>query len=77
MTQLYYDEYIKQWDALLADVAVVPFDGVEKGARVANVLAAPDSPLKAFMLAASQETTLGTVKTGGSLVEQGVGALGN
>ncbi|ALL66859.1 IcmF-related protein [Paraburkholderia caribensis MBA4] len=77
MTQLYYDEYIKQWDALLADVAVVPFDGVEKGARVANVLAAPDSPLKAFMLAASQETTLGTVKTGGSLVEQGAGALGN
>lgn len=77
MTQLYYDEYIKQWDALLADVAVVPFDGVEKGARVANVLAAPDSPLKAFMLAASQETTLGTVKTGGSMVEQGVGALGN
>jgi type VI secretion system protein ImpL len=77
MTQLYYDEYIKQWDALLAEVAVVPFDGVEKGARVANILAAPDSPLKAFMLAAAQETTLGSVKTGGSLVEQGVGALGN
>ncbi|BCG01804.1 type VI secretion protein IcmF (plasmid) [Paraburkholderia sp. PGU19] len=77
MTQLYYDEYIKQWDALLADVAVVPFDGVEKGARVANVLAAPDSPLKAFMVAASQETTLGTVKTGGSLAEQGAAVLGN
>ncbi|MBN3752010.1 type VI secretion system membrane subunit TssM [Paraburkholderia sp. Tr-20389] len=77
MTQLYYDEYIRQWDALLADVAVVPFDGVEKGARVANVLGAPDSPLKAFMLAAAQETTLGTVKTGGSLAEQGVSALNN
>ncbi|MEM5342182.1 type VI secretion system membrane subunit TssM [Paraburkholderia azotifigens] len=77
MTQLYYDEYIRQWDALLADVAVVPFDSVEKGARVANVLAAPDSPLKAFMLAAAQETTLGTVKTGGSLAEQGVSALNN
>jgi type VI secretion system protein ImpL len=77
MTQLYYDEYIKQWDALLADVTVVPFDGVEQGARVASVLAAPDSPLRGFMLAAAQETTLGTVKTGGSLAGQGVAALGN
>ncbi|SEJ19330.1 type VI secretion system membrane subunit TssM [Paraburkholderia diazotrophica] len=77
MTRLYYDEYIRQWDALLADIDVVPFDGVEKGARVANLLAAPDSPLRALMLAAAQETTLGTVKTGGSLAGQGVAALGN
>jgi type VI secretion system protein ImpL len=75
MTQLYYDEYIRQWDALLNDIDVVPIDGVEKGVRVANVLSAPDSPLRALMLAAAQETTLGTVKTGGSLSEQGVAAL--
>ncbi|WP_118178749.1 type VI secretion system membrane subunit TssM [Paraburkholderia phosphatilytica] len=75
MTAKYYDEYIRQWDALLNDIATVPFNGVETGARVANVLAAPDSPLRAFTLAAAQETTLGTVKTGGSLTEQGVAAL--
>jgi type VI secretion system protein ImpL len=75
MTSKYYDEYIRQWDALLNDIDVVPFDGVEKGARVANVLSAPDSPLRALTLAAARETTLGSVKTGGSLTEQGVAAL--
>jgi len=75
ITRLYYDEYIRQWDALLNDIDVVPFDGVEKGARVANLLAAPDSPLRSLMLAAAQETTLGNAKTGGSLTEQGVAAL--
>jgi type VI secretion system protein ImpL len=75
ITRLYYDEYIRQWDALLNDIDVVPFDGVDKGARVANLLAAPDSPLRSLMLAAAQETTLGTAKTGASLTEQGVAAL--
>ncbi|MEC5408476.1 type VI secretion system membrane subunit TssM [Paraburkholderia sp. MPAMCS5] len=75
ITRLYYDEYIRQWDALLNDVDVVPFDGIEKGARVANLLAAPDSPLRSLMLAAAQETTLGTTKTGASLAGQGVAAL--
>ena len=75
MTQLYYDAYIRQWDALLNDIHVVPFDGIEQGARVANALTAPDSPLRALMLAAAQETTLSTVKTGGSLAEQGTAAL--
>ncbi|MGA9917831.1 MAG: type VI secretion system membrane subunit TssM [Paraburkholderia sp.] len=75
ITRLYYDEYIRQWDALLNDIDVVPFDGVEKGARIANLLAAPDSPLRSLILAAARETTLGAVKTGGSLAEQGVAAL--
>lgn len=56
---LYYDDYIAQWDALLADVAVRPFDTMEQGARVANLLGGADSPLRKFLLAASRETTLG------------------
>ncbi|KVP58471.1 type VI secretion protein [Burkholderia ubonensis] len=75
MTRLYYDEYIRQWDALLNDVDVVPIDGVEKGVRIANALAAPDSPLRLLVLAAAQETTLGNAKTGGSLADEGVAAL--
>ncbi len=74
MTRLYYDDYISQWDAFLGDITLVPFDGVDKGARAANMLGAPDSPLRALMLAASQETTLGTGKA--SAAEQGVAALG-
>ncbi|KVQ05126.1 type VI secretion system membrane subunit TssM [Burkholderia ubonensis] len=74
MTRLYEDEYIRQWDALLNDVDVVPFDSAEKGARIANALAAPDSPLRLLVLAAAQETTLSNAKTV-SVAEQGVAAL--
>ncbi|KVZ32075.1 type VI secretion protein [Burkholderia ubonensis] len=75
MTGLYYNEYIRQWDALLDNIGVVPIDGVETAARIANALAAPDSPLRLLVLAAGQETTLGNAKAGGSLAEQGVAAL--
>ncbi|PVX75211.1 type VI secretion system membrane subunit TssM [Paraburkholderia unamae] len=61
MTQLYYDEYIREWDALLGDIDVVPFDGIDKGARVAYALGNADSPLRAVMVAAAQETTLGNI----------------
>jgi len=57
--RLYYDDYIAQWDALLADVAVRPFDTMEQGARIANLLGGAESPLRKFLLAASRETTLG------------------
>lgn len=56
--QLYYDDYIKQWDALLADVVVVPFSGLDHAARVSNLLAAADSPLRKFLRAAASETSL-------------------
>jgi type VI secretion system protein ImpL len=60
--QLYYDDYIAQWDALLADVTVRPFDNLEQGARLAKLLSGDDSPLRKFLLAASRETTLGAAK---------------
>ena len=56
--QLYYADYIKEWDALLADVSIVPFTSLDQGARITNALAAADSPLRSFMQAASKETTL-------------------
>jgi len=60
--QLYYDDYIAQWDALLADVTLRPFDNLDQGARIATVLAGLDSPLRKFLVAAAQETTLGNAK---------------
>ncbi|MCD2517140.1 type VI secretion system membrane subunit TssM [Massilia sp. G4R7] len=57
--QLYYDDYIAQWDALLNDVTVRPFDNLEQGARITNLLAGADSPLRKFLVAAGKETTLG------------------
>jgi type VI secretion system protein ImpL len=60
--QLYYDDYIAQWDVLLGDVTVRPFDNLEQGARIANLLSGPESPLRKFLVAASKETTLGNAK---------------
>jgi type VI secretion system protein ImpL len=57
--QLYYDDYIAQWDALLEDVTVRPFDNLEQGARITNLLSGADSPLRKFLVAAGKETTLG------------------
>ncbi|MBP1202771.1 type VI secretion system protein ImpL [Duganella sp. 1411] len=56
--QLYYADYIRQWDGLLADVRIVPFSSLEQGARVTNALAAADSPLRALLQAAARETKL-------------------
>jgi type VI secretion system protein ImpL len=60
--QLYYDDYIAQWDALLADVTVRSFDNLEQGARITNLLSGADSPLRKFLIAAGKETTLGNAK---------------
>jgi len=56
--QLYYADYIRAWDTMLADVRIAPFSSLDQGARITNALAAADSPLKAFLGAAARETTL-------------------
>lgn len=56
--QLYYADYIRQWDAFLADVRLVPLTSLDQGARVTAALAAADSPLRALLQAAARETTL-------------------
>jgi type VI secretion system protein ImpL len=59
----YYTEYIKEWDRLLADVGAVAPASLEQEARIAGIMAQPDSPLKRFIVAASQATSLATVST--------------
>ncbi|TWI69861.1 type VI secretion system protein ImpL [Pseudoduganella lurida] len=62
--QLYYADYIRAWDAMLADVRMAPFSSLDQGARITNALAGADSPLKSFLVAAAKETTL--AGTGGT-----------
>ncbi|MGL6109237.1 MAG: type VI secretion system membrane subunit TssM, partial [Rubrivivax sp.] len=64
--RLYLQEYIKVWDRYLADVRLVKMGGLERSLAVARVLAAPDSPLAAYMRAVARETQLGaaTADTG-------------
>jgi type VI secretion system protein ImpL len=56
--QLYFNDYIAQWDALLLDVIVAPFASLDQGAGILTLLSSTESPLRKFLLAASRQTTL-------------------
>jgi len=56
--QMYFEEYIRQWDALLADVVLVPFTTLDQAARVVNSVAGQESPMRKFLLAVARQTTL-------------------
>jgi type VI secretion system protein ImpL len=56
--RLYLQDYVKAWDAYLADVRLVRPAGLDAGMEVARILAAIDSPLAAYLRAAARETTL-------------------
>jgi type VI secretion system protein ImpL len=56
--QLYYNDYISAWNALLADIRVVPFESRAHAVEVLNILSGPGSPLAAILRGAAQETAL-------------------
>ncbi len=56
--RLYLEDYIKTWDAFLADVKLVRASGIAQSMELARVLAGVDSPLAAFLRRVAAETTL-------------------
>src|SRR6185437_9715682 len=59
IAQLYTNDYIAQWDALIADIGVVPFRGMQNAAETVNLLSSPtSSPLKLLLTAVAKETQL-------------------
>jgi len=56
--RLYFEDYIKTWDAYLADVRLVKLNDPERAMAVSRLLAAVDSPLANYLRAAAAETTL-------------------
>jgi type VI secretion system protein ImpL len=56
--RLYLEEYIKTWDAYIADVRIVPMDSTERQVQVSRALAGVDSPLVKFLRGVARETTL-------------------
>jgi type VI secretion system protein ImpL len=56
--RLYLEEYVKQWEALLADVRLIRANGLEKNIETARILSGVGSPLAAFLRAVVKETTL-------------------
>jgi type VI secretion system protein ImpL len=55
---LYLDDYTRQWDAALADIALKPFTTVQEGLDQLSLLSAPASPLRNLLLAIDAQTQL-------------------
>jgi type VI secretion system protein ImpL len=55
---LYLDDYVRQWDGLLADVTIKPFGNLQQGLDELNLLAAPDSPLRDLLQGIDTQTQL-------------------
>ncbi|MGH8419835.1 MAG: type VI secretion system membrane subunit TssM [Pseudomonas sp.] len=56
--RLYFQDYQRQWDALLADIDFVPITSVAQAADVLRVISGPTSPLKKLLVAVARETNL-------------------
>ena len=56
--RLYFADYIKVWDALIADVGVVPLGNTQQAIDILRVLSGPGSPLKLWLEAVARETNL-------------------
>jgi len=55
---LYYEDYIRQWDGLLKDLQAKPAPSNEDSIRQVNLAAGLDSPLRYLVETLSRETTL-------------------
>lgn len=56
--RVYEDDYIRAWDEILADVTVVPVNGVEEAALVLGTVGSATSPLRGFLTTVAAQTNL-------------------
>ena len=55
---LYYNDYISRYDAVLGDVDIVPMESLSHSVEVTNVLSGPTSPIVNLLTEISKETRL-------------------
>ncbi len=55
---LYYDDYIKEYEAMLGDLDIVPMENLQRAVEVTQVLSGPTSPIKNILKAIADETRL-------------------
>lgn len=56
--RIYLENYVKEWDALIADVRLQRTSSLEKNIQIARTLSSPTSPHVNFLRAVVRETTL-------------------
>ena len=61
---LYETDYARAWDALLADLNVVPMRSLPRAAQDLYILAAPESPMRALLVAIARQLHLSLPPTG-------------
>ena len=49
VTALYFADFTRQWDAMLADLNIAPMTSLPQGAQAMYILASPESPLRALL----------------------------
>ncbi|MCU7921259.1 MAG: type VI secretion system membrane subunit TssM [Candidatus Thiodiazotropha sp. (ex Dulcina madagascariensis)] len=79
---LYYDEYIRIWEQLLADVRVKPFSNMRQAVEILNILSGPTSPLRRYLTLVQEQTSLsrlpvlpGGAKKAAELVERNTSGI--
>ncbi|MFT4435065.1 type VI secretion system membrane subunit TssM [Caballeronia sp. 15715] len=79
--RLYAQDYIREWENYLGSIRLVPVQDLAQSAQRARLLAAPDSPLLAFVREAARETALSDAPKGEPSLTERAGqtfhALGN
>ena len=55
---LYYDDFIKQYETLLGDIDIVPMSDLSRAVEVTQVLSGPTSPIRNILVAISDQTKL-------------------
>ncbi|MGQ0502414.1 MAG: type VI secretion system membrane subunit TssM [Panacagrimonas sp.] len=58
--RLYLQDYVRVWDAYIADVRLKRPETLSESIQIARILSAPDSPMPVLMKALVRETTLST-----------------
>lgn len=56
--RLYFEDFLREWEALLADLAFVPVGNAAQAVDLLRVLSGEHSPLKQLLLAVARETDL-------------------
>ncbi|MFK7752223.1 MAG: type VI secretion system membrane subunit TssM [Sedimentitalea sp.] len=55
---LYYDDYVSRYDAIMGDIDVIPLESLSHAVEVTNVLSGPTSPINNLLTEISKETKL-------------------
>ena len=73
---LYYNDFIKRYNGLLADLDIIPVESITGAAEIANILSGPTSPLVKILQAVASETALAGLEQDSASSENAANAVG-